>query len=42
MRNLLPIVVSALLMIAAGSARAAAPLAISNQGWTITADGEQL
>src|ERR1700693_5992390 len=39
MRSLLPIAISALLMIATGSAHAAAPLAISNQGWTITADG---
>jgi hypothetical protein len=38
MGSLLPIGVSALFLIAASSAHAATPLAISNQGWTITAD----
>ena len=41
MRSLLPIVVSAFLIIAADHAHAAAPLAISSQGWTITADRER-
>ena len=41
MRSLLPIGVSAFFLIATGNAHAAAPPAISNQGWTITADRER-
>ncbi len=41
MQSLLSIAVSAFFIVAAGNAHAAAPLAISSQGWTITADREQ-
>jgi hypothetical protein len=41
MRSLLPIGLSAFILVAAGKAHAAAPPAISNQGWTITADQQR-
>src|SRR5579863_4707550 len=41
MRRLLLIAVSVFFMTAIANAHAAAPLAISSQGWTIAADGEQ-
>src|SRR5271156_2041216 len=41
MQRLLPIAVSALFIVGASNAEAAAPLAIRSQGWTITADQER-
>ncbi len=41
MRRLLPIAVSAFFIVVANHAHGAAPVAIHNQGWTITADQEQ-
>ena len=40
MQSLLPIAVSAFFIVAANNAHAAAPLTISSQDWTITADQE--
>ena len=41
MQRLLPIAVSAFFMVGASNARAAAPLSISSQDWTISADQER-
>ncbi len=41
MRRLLPIAASAFFIFAASNAHAAAPLSITSQGWTITADRER-